>query len=443
MPNENGTKLYSLEMERSVIGSLLIDPDTIWDVAAFLSPTDFYSGAHSKLYAEMLKRSQEGRSFDVMSLGEAIPALGIEIKDQPMAWLIEMLNVPPSAGNIVTYAEAVRDVATRRSMQRAAQKMLALSQEMDTPINEVITNAERAFVSINGNRAVGSIRSPQEYISEEMKLIEARVKGEALPGISTGFADLDRAIGGFHKPFLYILAGRPGMGKSAMALNIAWNVAERQNVVLFFSQEMSMTQVVTRLLSSISTVSATSIRDGKLEGSATSLIERAASELRKTKLFIDASPGLTASEIISRSMQQKAKTGLDLMIVDHAHRMRMPDSGNRHQDLGAAARQLADGSKLLDCSTLLLSQLSRNVENRKDKRPQLSDLRESGTLEEEAHTVFGIYRDEYYNPDTTDRPNIAELGVLKNRDGYTAVIDLFWHANTTTFKNLKRQEIFL
>lgn len=436
---------YSLEAERATLGSILIDPPALHLVDGFLRPEDFHLELHRWTLAEMQQLVASGKPVDLLLLEQRLALHSTGPSEGWTGWLIGLLNEVPTSVNVVEYARVVSDYATRRRLRRAAEEIANLSYT-DGDIEEQIGRAESLIFDINQGRNVDAVQPARVTVGDAISsIMERREQGGKQVGLPTGFADLDRILRGLKPANIYTLAARPGMGKSALAIQIAANLTLKyQKRILLFTPEMTEQQVVFRILATQTGVPLTRIAEGNLTDQEMTAVLEAGGRLSETHLHIDATPGLRPAQVRSRAMRMYAEHGLDLVIVDHLHEMEADTSkAARHLELGDMVRSLKATGKTVNCPVLVLAQLSRSLENRADKRPQLSDLRESGAIEEVSYAVLFLYRDEYYNEATTERPGICEIDVAKHRDGATGTVDLRWHGQLTRFGNPGREELAL
>jgi len=431
---------YDHTAEMAVLGSILIDPAAIFQVSDFLHADDFHSAICRDVFVAMTSLSNNRQAIDTLTvldkLKEKTPP-----KDGWEYYVIGLLNEVPTSVNIEHYARIVEQWAVRRRMTLAAQQVAKLAGEegdLDTQLGQ----AEMAVFGVRQGRAVGQVSAPMQYISDFLSRMEERQSGDKLPGLPTGFIDLDKKLNGMQAGMPYILAARPGMGKSALAGNIAAHLALKENKqVLFFSPEMTEEQMVDRIISGECGVSSRDLRAGSLNGDLRTVYD-VAGRVSESGLFIDDTGGLTPGMVRARSMRHYAEHGLDLIIIDHLHEMQADKpKAQRHLELGDMARSLKEVAKLIGCPILIVAQLSRSVEGRGDKRPQLSDLRESGALEEIAFAVMLLYRASYY--DETAPVHEAELNIAKHRGGEIGQITLHWQPELTRFRNAAAKEIRL
>ena len=436
----------NIEAEEALLGSLLIDTDAIFDVAAFLRAEAFYLEKNRWVYQAVLDLNSDHKPVDLITLSdelrhrEQLDELGGE------AYLIGLINLVPTSVNARSYGRIVEAAALRRRMIKAASTIANLAYEEDEDITVVIDRAEQSLFSVSEERLTRDLVPVREISSSYLARIEElHARGDDVIGVPTSFNDLDRLLGGLNKSDLIIIAARPGMGKTALQLAIGQAAARRfDKRVAMFSLEMSGEQLVQRMIAAETRIDSQRLRRGDLQESEWPIFYEAVGRLSMTQIFIDDTPSITPMQLRTKCRRLYAEHGIDLIMVDYLQLMQVERmTNNRVQEISEISRALKGLARELDVPVVANSQLSRAVEQRQDKRPQLSDLRDSGSIEQDADVVMFIYRDEYYNPDTSERPNIAEINIAKHRNGPTAVVDLYWHGQLATFRNLQRQEIAL
>jgi replicative DNA helicase len=432
---------YSLEAEQSVLGGLMIANDS-WDaVVDMLSDGDFYRPEHRMIYRQMMKLIDAGQPIDVVTLAESLSTMGELNQAGGFGYLAELAKNTPSAANIRAYAKAVRERSTLRSMIAVAGNIAdsAYNPEGRTA-EDLLDEAERNIMQISESRP--KMTGP-EAINPLLKKAVDRIdelfhNGDSITGLATGFVDLDQRTSGLQKSDLIILAARPSMGKTALAINIAEHATLNQNKpVVVFSMEMPADQIVIRMLSSIGRIDQTRIRNGKLEEEDWPRLSAAVSKLKSRPLFIDDTPALTPTEIRSRLRRIAREHGdIALVMVDYLQLMQTGGkSEGRTAEISEISRSLKSIAKEFTCPVLALSQLSRAVESRPNKRPVNSDLRESGAIEQDADIIMFIYRDEYYNEESPDK-GVAEIIIGKQRNGPIGTVRLAFRGQHTRFDNL-------
>jgi replicative DNA helicase len=437
---------HSIEAEEAVLGSLLIDPDAILEVASFLKPEAFYREQNRWIFQAILDLHHSEEPLDFVTLTEALRKRE-QLEDVGgEAYLISLLNAVPTSINARSYGRIVEAASVRRRLIKAAGTIANLAYDQDEDVNVVLDRAEQALFSISEERTTRDLVPVRDIARNYLDRIEELAdRGDEMIGIPTGFSDIDRLLSGLNKSDLVIVAARPGMGKTSFQISMALHAGLRHGKrVAIFNLEMSGEQLVQRMIAAETRIDSQRLRRGELHEKEWPLFYEAVGRLSETRIFIDDTPSITPLQLRTKSRRLYAEHGLDLIMVDYLQLMQAErTNNNRVQEISEISRGLKGLARELDIPVVTASQLSRAVENRQDKRPQLSDLRDSGSIEQDADIVMFIYRDEYYNPETTERPNIAEVNVAKHRNGPTGVIDLYWHGKLATFRNLQRQEIRL
>ena len=433
---------HSTEAEQAVLGSMLIDAACVKDVMDQLQPDDFYLRQNREIFETIYTMFVYSRPIDGLTVAGELEKAGLA-NDGTRAYLAQLMEVTPTSANVLEYVRLVREKALLRSVAAAAAEITAMVQEGTGAPGDVLEAAEQKIYAIRRGRSAQSMATIQVVLQEVMEhLAELSAQGgKTLPGLSTGFSAVDGKINGLNKSDLLLLAARPGMGKTSMALNVALNAAkESGQTVAVFSLEMSRDQLVTRLLASEGLIENTRLISGDLRESDWVKIAEAASTLSRTDIKIDDNPLLTVADMNAKCRRIE---NLGLVVIDYLQLMTSAGgkgySGeNRQQAVSDISRMLKIMAKELQVPVLCLSQLSRANEKRDDKRPMLSDLRESGAIEQDADIVLFLYRDDYYNEDS-EKHNIAECIVAKNRHGETGKVELRWMPEYTTFGTLERR----
>jgi replicative DNA helicase len=429
----------NIEAEEGVLGSIIIDPDAVVQVADFLRPDDFYRDAHRAIFQAVLDLYAERGPADLITICDELQRRGRLEEVGGAAYISSLVNVVPTSANVEYYARIVERASMMRRLIHAAGQIAALAYN-ETDADVALDKAEQLIFSISQryNRSdFDDLRALLEDYYEKLdKLHEQR---GTLVGLPTGFYDLDKMTGGLQKSDLIILAARPGAGKSALALSLAYNTALKNNRVAFFALEMSKEQLVQRLLAMDTGIDQQRLRTGMIEDHEWERISHAIGRLSQIELYIDDTAGISTMEMRSKARRLAAeRSGLDLIIVDYLQLMQAhagSRSENRVQEISEISRSLKALARELDVPVLALSQLSRAVESRQSRVPQLSDLRESGSIEQDSDIVLFIYRDEMYNQDT-DRKNIADIIVAKHRNGPIGQFSLYFKSSQTLFRNL-------
>lgn len=438
---------HSQEAEEAVLGSLLIDPDALYEVSNFLRPEAFYRTANKWIYESILSLSERREPLDFVTLTEELRRREQLEEVGGEAYVIGLINAVPTAINARNYGKLVEAAALRRKLIGAAGTIANLAYDEAEDINVVIDRSETTLFSISEQRTTRDLvpvkQIAGEYLDRIQRLME---QGDDIVGVPTGFTDLDRLLGGFNRSDLLIFASRPGMGKTSFQNAIALTAALRYGKrIAIFNLEMSGEQLVQRMIAAETRIDIQRLRRGQLHEHEMPIFMEAIGRLSEARIFIDDTPSITPNQLRTKCRRLYAEHGLDLVIIDYLQLMTVERSSgnNRVMEISEISRSLKGLARELDVPVLAAAQLSRAVEQRQDKHPQLSDLRDSGSIEQDADIVMFLYRDEYYNPDTTERPNIAEISIAKHRNGPTGTIDLYWHSKLATFRNLQRQEINL
>jgi replicative DNA helicase len=434
----------NLEAERAVLGSLLIDPDAMVKVASFLRIEDFYRERHQWIFGALAALNERREPADFVTLVDEL-----ERKDQleevgGPAYITELINSTPTAIYVDYYARIVERTAILRRLIGAAGKIAELAYDESNNVDEVVDRAEQIIFGVSESRIHRELTPISSIMQNVVNQIDFLARNQnTLMGVPTGFAMMDKMLGGFQKSDLIILAGRPGMGKTSLGLSIAQSAAKRHNArVAVFSLEMSNEQLVQRLLSVESAIDSHRLRLGQIYEEEWPILMEAANTLSTTHIFIDDTPGASVMDLRTKSRRLYAEHGIDLIVIDYMQLMTGVKSStggeNRQQEISFISRSLKELARELNVPVVAISQLSRAVESRADKRPMLSDLRESGSIEQDADVVLFVYREDYYVEDT-DRQNIADVIIAKHRHGSTGTVSLFFRKELTQFRDLEIQ----
>jgi replicative DNA helicase len=424
----------SLESERALLGGLLWASDELAVVSEVLRREDFYGAAHRHLWDLLLELARDGRPFDVLMVTEAVIARDPQ-RYGGIAYVSGLPEHCASPTNLGHYAEIVRDRAVRRRLLEASGRIVELATDASRDLDDVLQDCQSLVFALSACGATKTWVEMDELMVDEMEAIGERSDNPGLSGVTTGFVDLDEQLGGLHPTDLVILAGRPAMGKTALALNIAQRTAMAGTGVGVFSLEMGGRQLAGRHLGSSAMVPGTRLRSGRLAGSDWHRLEDAHARLHGLPVWVDDTAGLDLRQVQGRARRLKAEhPELKLLIVDYLQLM-VTKGRSREQEISEISRSLKHLAKELEITVLALSQLNRGVEQRKDKRPMLSDLRESGAIEQDADVILFVYRDAYYNLETAD-PAVAEIIIAKQRSGPTGTVKLHWDGHLTRFENL-------
>ena len=430
---------HSLEGEQAVLGSMLIDPDCVKEIMDKLRPEDFYLRQNREIFETIYTMFSYARPIDGITVFEELNKAGLS-DDNTRSYLAQLMEITPTSANAMEYAAIVRDKALLRAIAQAAGEITALVQEGVGEASDILEASEQKIYGIRRGRSAQEMVPLRQVLPDVLdRLGEMSEHENHLPGLSTGLSALDSKITGLNKSDLILVAARPGMGKSAVALNVAVNVAKRGGTVAVFSLEMSREQLVTRMLSSEALVENTRLRTGLLRETDWEKIAGAATVLNQMNILIDDNPLLSVADMNAKC---RRLDNLALVVVDYLQLMTSAGGKNRgenrQQVVSDMSRMLKIMAKELNVPVICLSQLSRANEKRDDKRPMLSDLRESGSIEQDADIVLFLYRDDYYNEDS-EKHNIAECIVAKNRHGETGKVELRWMPEYTLFSTLEKR----
>jgi len=428
----------NIEVEEAVLGGILLDPEAISRVSDRLLPEAFYISAHKDIYQAALRLHAQGKPTDLLAVTSWLTDHDILARIGGRNKLATLVDRTVSAVNIDSLAALVMDKYLRRQLIKAGNEIVHLGYEAQTELPTVLDQAEQKVFGVTQERPQSGLVHISDTLINNFQDIEDRNQGIALPGIPCGFYDLDAMTSGFQRSDLIIVAGRPSMGKTAFCLNLAHNIAATYKLpVAVFSLEMSKEQLTQRLLASEAQIESSYLRSGRLSQTQWEPLSRAIGILSEMPIYIDDTPNITVTQMRSQARRLQAEQGteLGLIVIDYLQLME-GGGDNRVQELSKITRQLKGLARELSVPVIALSQLSRGVEARTNKRPMLSDLRESGSIEQDADLVIMLYRDEYYSPDTPDR-GIAEAIVAKHRNGPTGTVKLLFNPQFTKFQNLK------
>ncbi|MEI9913891.1 MAG: replicative DNA helicase [Candidatus Saccharibacteria bacterium] len=436
----------NLEAEASLLGALLIDSEAIVKIADGLSGEDFYDKRHQYIYEAILQLYNDHSAIDVLTLSDRLSSNGqIDVIGGP-GYLTELTNFVPTAAHVEQYADIVAQKALRRRLIRTSKEIAELGQDETKQLKELIEEAESRLFNVSQQHIRQNVISLEAILADSFERLDDLHKDkQKIRGIPTGYKDLDNTLAGFQRSDLIILAARPSMGKTALSLNFAHNIASQsKEPVLIFSLEMSKEQLVDRLLAMESGVDAWALRTGNLTDSDFEKIGRAMGNLSEAPIYIDDTPGLTVSDIRTKARREAHKHPLGLIIVDYLQLMsgggKYAGDGNRVQEVSEISRGLKGIARELNVPLLALSQLSRSVESRSPQIPQLADLRESGSIEQDADVVAFIYREEQYNPET-DRKRIADILIKKHRNGPTGGVELYFDTDKQRFRSVDTKHL--
>lgn len=430
----------STEAEQSVIGSMIMDREAIVVASEIITAEDFYNKQYGILFETMIELNDEGKPVDLVTLQDRLKEKDVPPEVSSLEFVRDLITAVPTSANIKYYAGIVAEKATLRKLIRLNEEIANTCYAGKESLEVILEETEKKIFEVVQKRNTGEFVPIRQVVMNAMDKIEKASKNKgAVTGIPTGFVDLDYRTAGMQPSDLVLIAARPSMGKTAFVLNIAEHVAFRQNkTVAIFSLEMSKEQLVNRLFSLESKVDSQHIRTGQLSDQEWEKLIESAGVIGRSNLIIDDTPGISIAELRSKCRKYKLEHDLSMIIIDYLQLM--SGSGrtdSRQQEISDISRSLKAIARELSVPVLALSQLSRAVEQRPDHRPMLSDLRESGAIEQDADVVMFIYRDDYYNHDT-ERKDIAEIIIAKQRNGPIGTVELAWLPNYTKFANLEK-----
>ncbi len=435
---------HSVEAEEAVLGSILINPEALFEVLSFLHAEDFFIVRHGWIWEAMLSLHERRDPIDYLTVVNELEQLGRLSEVGGAAYILSLINKTPSALNIEGYGRIVERMAVRRRLIDAAGQIARVAHSEEPDIETVVSKAEQAIFEVTERRLSRELVPIRNAVSEYFDHVSfmARHQEEVL-GVPTGFIDLDRMLGGLQRSDLLIIAARPGMGKSSWLNSVVMNAARSNQRVAMFSLEMSNEQLVQRFVSAETNIPSHKLREGKLDEKDWAQFLAATQYIGTLPIYMDDTPALSTSDLRTKARRLHLEMGLDLVVIDYLQLMTTPyRSENRVQEISYISRSLKQLARELNVPVVAAAQLSRAVEQRTDKRPLLSDLRESGSIEQDSDVVMFIYRDAYYNPETPEG-NKAEIHIAKHRNGPTGVVELIFIPALTQFQNAARHSIDL
>ena len=438
---------FSLEAEQSVLGSAFLSKYALQKICDELTRDDFYLDSHMKIYDVLSELNEEGKPIDITIVTDKLEKNKTLASIGNIEYLLEIVNSVPSASNIDYYINIVHEKALLRRLINVSNDIASTSYLEDGNVNDILDSAEMIILNVVKTRKSSEFHKIQDVVFKAQENLEklCNQKGE-ITGLATGFYEIDKLTSGLHENELIIIAARPAMGKTAFALNIATNVANTTDkAVAIFNLEMNAEQLVMRMFSSLGQIDGNKIRTGRLDNNDWSKLSEGISRIADSNIYIDDTPGISIGEIRSKCRRLAAsKEGLGLVVIDYLQLISGSSKyqGNRQQEVSEISRSLKTMALELGVPVIALAQLSRAVEGRDDKRPLMSDLRESGSIEQDADIVAFLYRDDYYNKEARMDGNISisEFIVAKHRNGPTATIELLFKKNTSTFANYSKEE---
>ena len=433
---------HSIEAEQSVVGAMLMDKDAILSAAEIICGQDFYQTSYGVIFDSMVELFNEGKPVDLITLQERLKEKDVPPEISSLEFVRELVSAVPTSANVKHYAQIVADKAMMRRLIKLNDEISNKCYAGKEPLEAVLEMTEKSVFDLLQKRNTGEYVPIKQVVLNALDKIEKASKSKGtVTGIPTGFIDLDYKLSGLQPADLILVAARPSMGKTAFVLNIAQYVAfKKDKCAAIFSLEMSKEQLVNRLFSLESQVDAQALRTGNMKDSDWEKLIEGAGIIGKSHLIIDDTPGISVSELRSKCRKYKLEHGLDIIIIDYLQLMSGSVGGrseSRQQEISEISRSLKALARELNVPVIALSQLSRAVESRPDKRPMLSDLRESGAIEQDADVVMFIYRDEYYNKDSEFKKQ-AEIIIAKQRNGPIGTVNLVWMPEYTRFVNAKK-----
>lgn len=432
----------NIEAEQAVLGAIFLEPSALTVASEILIPEDFYRNAHQQIYLTMLKLSDHGKAVDVVTVTEDLAAHKLIEDVGGISYLSELAEAVPTAANIEYYARIVEEKSLLRRLIRTATTIATDGYDRENEVEGLLSEAEKSIMEVAQRKNAGAFHNIKDVLVrtyDNIELLHNR-KGD-VTGIPTGFAELDRMTAGFQRNDLIIVAARPSVGKTAFALNIAQNVATNTDeTVAIFSLEMGAEQLVMRMLCAEGNINAQSLRTGTLTDEDWRKLTMAMGSLSNSGIYIDDTPGVRIGEIRSKCRRLKQEQGLGMILIDYLQLIQGNGrSGeNRQQEVSEISRSLKALARELEVPVIALSQLSRGVEQRQDKRPMMSDIRESGSIEQDADIVAFLYRDDYYDKETENK-NMIEIIIAKQRNGPTGTVELAFVKEYNKFVNVERR----
>lgn len=431
-----------IEAEQAVLGSMLTDKDAVVSAIEVLKPDDFYREDNKAIYGAILSLYNRAEPIDIITLKAELVSIGKFDVVGGLEYLATLPDMAPTSANIEKYIKIVEEKSMLRNLIQTANQIISLGYDPTEDVENIMDEAEKKIFDIMQKKNQKGYSSIKDVLVDTFAGLEKLYnQKQHITGVPTGFSDLDYKTAGLHESDLVLIAARPAMGKSAFALNIATNAAVKANVpVAIFSLEMSKEQMVNRILCSEAMVDSNKIRTGKIDDEDWMKLAGALGPLSEAGIYIDDTPGISVMEIRAKCRKLKLEKNIGLVVIDYLQLVQASNSkrgGSREQEISEISRSLKILAKEINVPVIALSQLSRAPEQRPDHRPMLSDLRESGAIEQDADIVMFLYRDDYYNEDS-EKKNIAEIIIAKHRSGSTGTVELLWLGNYTKFANIEK-----
>ncbi len=440
---QDRTPPHNIEAEQAVLGAIFLVPDTIVTATEILEPEDFYRVSHQRIFETMIRLTDKGKPIDLVTITTELEDLKLLNEVGGVSYLTDIANSVPTAANIEYYARIVEEKSTLRRIIFAATDIVTKTYDEGDEVTDLLDHAEKTILEISQNKASGRFQNIQDVLVDVYDNIEQlHNQQDEVTGIATGFRDLDHITSGFQKNDLIIVAARPSVGKTAFALNIAQNVAVNSDEnVAIFSLEMGADQLVMRMLCAEGNIDSQRLRTGKLQEEDWRKLTMAMGSLSNAGIYIDDTPGIKVNEIRSKCRRLKQESGLGMVLIDYLQLIQGSSASsreNRQQEVSEISRALKALARELEVPVIALSQLSRGVEQRQDKRPMMSDIRESGSIEQDADIVGFLYRDDYYDQES-EKENIIEIIIAKQRNGPVGTVELAFVKEYNKFVDLDRR----
>lgn len=434
------TPPQNIEAEQAVLGAIFLDREALIKASEIIKSEDFYRTTHQRIYQVMMELAEDDQPVDLVTVTTELNNRKWLEEIGGVSYLSDLANSVPTAANIAYYANNVEEKSILRRLIKAATQIASSGYAGHDEVGDILSQAEKSILDIAGRRTNDGFIPIKDVLVETYERIELLHNSSSdLTGIPSGYRDLDKMTSGFQSSDLIILAARPSVGKTAFALNVAQNVAARAGeTVAIFSLEMSAPQLVQRMLCAEGNIDANRMRTGSFQEKDWEKLTMAIATLSKAPIYIDDSPGITVSQIRSKCRRLKAEQGLGVILIDYLQLIHGSGKENRQQEISAISRTLKGIARELNCTVIALSQLSRAVEQRQDKRPMLSDLRESGSIEQDADIVAFLYRDDYYDQESENK-NVIEILIAKQRNGPVGKVELAFLKEYNKFVNLSQQ----
>ena len=433
---------HDLEAEQAIIGSMLTDKDAVISSIEVLKEEDFYREDHRAIYSAILNLYNRAEPIDIITVKAELETMGKFEQVGGLDYLAELPEKVPTTANALKYIKIVEEKSVLRNLIKTANEIIELGYDPTEDVEDIMEDAEKKIFNIMQNKNQKGYTPIKDVLVDSFtQLEELYNRKQHITGVPTGFTELDYKTAGFHGSDLILIAARPAMGKSAFALNIATNVAVKSNIpVAIFSLEMSKEQMVNRILCSEAMVDSNKVRTGKLEEDDWTKLAGSIGPLSEAEIYIDDTPGISVMEIRAKCRKLKLEKNIGMVVIDYLQLVQGSNkrNGSREQEISEISRSLKILAKEIGVPVIALSQLSRAVEQRPDHRPMLSDLRESGAIEQDADIVMFLYRDDYYNQDS-EKKDIAEVILAKHRGGSTGTVELLWLGSYTKFVNLEKR----